>query len=902
MKLIIIISGAPCFHILLQLIVFLSSNSLTTCSQLEVIPRYSNQTDHLSLNSLKEHLTDGINGRSLESWNDSVHFCDWQGVTCSQRHQRVISLKFDGEFLGGYLHSSIGNLTFLKYIKFYKTGLTGTLPEEIGQLYRLRYLNLSRNYLEGRIPDDLANCSSLRMVILNYNNFTGRLPVQFGLMSQLTQLWLAENRLEGGVPSFLGNLTNLIALQLSENGLGGSIPSELGRLKALKLLQLDGNNLSGTVPLELSNLTNVAEISLSVNNLTGNIMDSLGVNFPRLRWLILGLNRFTGGIPKTVANLSSLGLFDISSNLMTGRIPGNLGSLQALYMLNCQENHFGNGESDDLDFLTSLTNVSSLNILSFYGNNFGGSLPISVANLSNQLTTLSLGSNRISGNIPEKIGNLISLTQLGFENNILTGVIPSSIGQLRNLELLSFGGNKLSGAIPSGFGNLTSIFSLDLSINNLTGEIPTTFRNFGKMQTLYLQKNKLNGTIPNNVIGSMNQLIGLDLSKNLLEGYFPADVGELRNLREVDVSDNKLSGKIPVELGNCVGLEFLSLSGNHFQGSIPTSLGTLKAMQQLDLSDNNLTGGIPLELGSLAILRSLNLSFNDLSGQVPTDGVFKNTSAVELTGNLRLCGGIPQLRLPSCKANSRQLLSIRNIVIISVTCGVFFLALVLSGILLFRRKAHTKQSEVPSSNSLEEVHQRMSYKELFDATDGFSPSNLIGKGSFGSVFRGKLKGNNQQVAVKVLNLQKSGAFKSFVTECNALKEIRHRHLVKIITSCSSIDFKGNEFMALVYELMPNGSLETWVHGSMNLNLNQRLTIALDVALALDYLHHQCEIQVVHCDLKPSNILLDQDMVAHVGDFGLAKLLTEYTEISKNEQSYSSAIKGTVGYVAPGNLK
>ncbi|CAM8978464.1 unnamed protein product [Rhodiola kirilowii] len=98
--------------------------------------------------------------------------------------------------------------------------------------------------------------------------------------------------------------------------------------------------------------------------------------------------------------------------------------------------------------------------------------------------------------------------------------------------------------------------------------------------------------------------------------------------------------------------------------------------------------------------------------------------------------------------------------------------------------------------------------------------------------------------------------------------------------------------------MPNGSLESWLHGSMNLNLSQRLDIAIDVASALDYLHHQCETPVVHCDLKPSNILLDKDMVAHVGDFGLAKLLHQYTESMKNDQTYSSAIKGTVGYVAP----
>lgn len=199
---------------------------------------------------------------------------------------------------------------------------------------------------------------------------------------------------------------------------------------------------------------------------------------------------------------------------------------------------------------------------------------------------------------------------------------------------------------------------------------------------------------------------------------------------------------------------------------------------------------------------------------------------------------------------------------------------------------------------------RLSYDRILKATDGFSSTNLVGVGSFGSVYKGIFSGVN--VAIKVFNPQQEGAVRSFMVECKALRNVRHRNLVKIITSCSSIDFQGNDFRALVYEYMPNGNLDQWLHQNskidvkldehQNLNLLQRISIALDVGNALDYLHRHCHKPIIHCDLKPSNILLDNDMTAHVGDFGLAKFLSELTN---PVESSSIGVRGTIGYAAPG---
>ena len=184
---------------------------------------------------------------------------------------------------------------------------------------------------------------------------------------------------------------------------------------------------------------------------------------------------------------------------------------------------------------------------------------------------------------------------------------------------------------------------------------------------------------------------------------------------------------------------------------------------------------------------------------------------------------------------------------------------------------------------------------------------MIGSGSFGTVFKASLPAENKVVAVKVLNMQRRGAMRSFIAECESLKGIRHRNLVKLLTACSSTDFQGNEFKALVYEFMPNGSLDMWLHPeeveethrpSRALTLLERLNIAIDVASVLEYLHVHCFEAIAHCDIKPSNVLLDDDMTAHVSDFGLARLLSFDQESFFNQLS-SAGVRGTIGYAAPG---
>ena len=891
---------------LVNLVICISSFKLesVSCST----PTFRNETDKLALLAFKNHLIDVPNG-ILSSWNDSLHFCEWEGVTCSRRHQRVTVLRLEHQSLGGSLPPIlIGNLTFLRELVLSNNNLQGSIPSDIGLLRRLQHLNLSRNSLEGQIPIGITNCSNLETVDLAKNNLTGQIPFHLGRMSKLLVLRLGPNGLTGVIPSTLGNLSSLQRFSVGYSHLEGGIPSELGRLKSLKFLYLPENNLSGTVPPSLYNLSSLTEFSLTQNILSGNFLSNMRFSFPQLRILAIGMNQFTGIIPETLSNTSGLEILELGGNYLTGEVPNSLGVLKDLQWLSLQQNNLGRGMSGDLNFLNFLTNISSLRHLSLAGNNFGGVLPNSIVNLSTQIQELYVGYNKIFGSIPEEIGNLINLTIFGAGENDLTGVIPTSIGKLQSLRVIWLSRNRLSGLLPSTLGNLSLLYYLNISHNDLGGNIPTSLSYGHNMEILDLSHNKLSGSIPQNVIDHFTQLRSLYLQQNSFTGSLPADVGQLKNLNELLVSDNHLSGEIPTELGSCLVLGYLDMARNSFQGNIPLSLSSLRGIQFLDLSCNNLSGTIPNELQNLSILQSLNLSFNYLVGEVPSGGVFTNMSGISITGNKKLCGGIPQLHLPACsdillsgKNGKGKHLSIKIIIAISIA-GVSYLAFLVASVFLYGRKKTLRRSS-SSRASLGYGYLRVSYKELLKATDGFSSSNLIGMGSFGFVYKGILGQDERAVAVKVLNLQQRGAAKCFMAECNVLGKIQHRNLLRIITSCSSIDNKGSEFKALVFEYMSNRNLDKWLHHeSRSLSFRKRLDITMDVANALDYLHHQCETPIVHGDLKPRNVLLDDDMVAHVGDFGLAKFLPDAKRILSNgDQTSSALMMGSIGYVAPGAL-
>ncbi|XP_030527306.2 probable LRR receptor-like serine/threonine-protein kinase At3g47570 [Rhodamnia argentea] len=868
----------------------------------------TNETDRLALLAFKAGITEDPSG-VLTSWNNSIGFCRWHGITCGRRHRRVTVLDLRSQGLSGSISPHVGNLSFLREMWLEYNSFNQEIPPHLGQLRRLRILRLTGNLLVGEIPKNLSGCSDLVTLRIGDNDLTGEIPGELGSLLKLRDFGLYANNLNGRLPSFIGNLSSLEVLFLALNDLDGSIPQVLGHLTNLQFIGIGENRLSGTIPSSLLNLSSLTQFDAGNNQLQGTLPADIGLKIPDLVFLSVLDNQLEGPIPSSISNCTKLDRLQLGGNKFSGKVP----SWENLYVLSWLQifaNQLGSGKPEDLSFLCSLTNSTKLEYVGIDRNQFGGVLPKCIGNFSTALILFSVAENQISGEIPKEIENFVNLEVLYMELNQLSGVILSSLGNLQNLFAVELSDNNLGGTLPSSLGNLTNLITLRLDGNNFHGQIPSRLSNCRSLNLLDLSNNNLSGAIPPQLLGLWSLTIILNLSRNHLTGVLPIEVGNLITLTALDISNNLLVGEIPSSLGDCTSLTSLRMGGNFFHGLIPQTIRSLGGIDELDLSCNNLSGQIPEFLTIFHSLKLLNLSYNMFEGKLPSKGVFRNASRTFIVGNNDLCGGLPEFHLPNCISRSSKSKRINLVTLsTSVIFGVLGVALILAFIYLCWFKK-TITERVPSSR--DDSLPNVSYGALLKATDGFSSMNLIGVGSFGSVYRGiLLEVSGTIVAVKVLHLVRHGALKSFIVECEALKNIKHRNLLKILTVCSSSDYRGNDFKALVYEFMDNGSLEQWLHPSATsshgtelpkrLNIIQRMNIAIDVASALDYLHHQCHISIIHCDLKPSNIVLDDEMVAHVGDFGLAKFLIGSSLDAVANRMSSVGFRGTIGYAPPGNL-
>jgi serine/threonine protein kinase len=179
------------------------------------------------------------------------------------------------------------------------------------------------------------------------------------------------------------------------------------------------------------------------------------------------------------------------------------------------------------------------------------------------------------------------------------------------------------------------------------------------------------------------------------------------------------------------------------------------------------------------------------------------------------------------------------------------------------------------------------YKELGEATGGFK--QILGRGAFGKVHKGVLASDSRRfVGVKKLDKVVEEGEKVFKAEVSVIGQTHHMNLVRLLGYCDE-----GKHRLLVYEYMSNGSLASFLFGISRPHWNQRIQIAFGIARGLMYLHEECSTQIIHCDIKPQNILLDECFTPRISDFGLAKLLlAEQTRVAH------TGIKGTVGYFAP----
>ena len=242
---------------------------------------------------------------------------------------------------------------------------------------------------------------------------------------------------------------------------------------------------------------------------------------------------------------------------------------------------------------------------------------------------IDLTGNNLTGDFKIPIGllgNLKSLTSLGLGSNNLTGNIPSSIGRLKELTFLALYANKLSGEIPKEIGDLTKLTTLYISNKDLSGSIPKEFGNLKRLRNVNIINTQISGPLPPEM-GNLEFIINLYLYGNKLSGELPPEMGKLKNLQNLLLHTNNLTGQIPSEWGNMVNLEKLTLSNNHLTGEIPESFNNLTKL--IVKRTEELGGGYTF---------GLSVSNNNLSGEIPS--LFYNDPAWIHEWPTLLCGNM----------------------------------------------------------------------------------------------------------------------------------------------------------------------------------------------------------------------------------------------------------------------
>ncbi|XP_052200846.1 somatic embryogenesis receptor kinase 1-like isoform X2 [Diospyros lotus] len=376
----------------------------------------------------------------------------------------------------------------------------------------------------------------------------------------------------------------------------------------------------------------------------------------------------------------------------------------------------------------------------------------------------------------------------------------------------------------------------------------------------------------------------------------------------VDLGNADLSGQLVPQLGLLKNLQYLELYSNNISGLIPSDLGNLTNLDSR-LNNNSLTGPIPMSLTNISSLQVLDLSNNHLSGAVPDNGSFSLFTPISFANNLDLCGPVtghpcpgsppfapPPPFVPPQPFSSPGGNSLTGAIAGGVAAGaaLLFAAPAIAFAWWRRRKPQEYFFDVPAEED-PEVHlgqlKRFLLRELQVATDGFSNKNILGRGGFGKVYKGRLA-DGSLVAVKRLKEERTpGGELQFQTEVEMISMAVHRNLLRLRGFCMTPTER-----LLVYPFMANGSVASCLRERLPseppLDWPTRKRIALGSSRGLSYLHDHCDPKIIHRDVKAANILLDEEFEAVVGDFGLAKLM-DY-----KDTHVITAVRGTIGHIAP----
>lgn len=866
--------------------------------------------------------------------------------------EKLEVLDLEGNSIRGFLPNEFKGLRNLRVLNLGFNEIVGEIPSSLSDCGGLQVLNLAGNQMNGTIPVFFGKFGDLRGVYLSFNRLNGQIPPEIGYSCRkLEHLELAGNYLVGGIPGSLGNCSMLQSLLLYSNILEEVIPMELGQLNKLQVLDVSRNSLSGMIPPELGKCSELSIVVFSnlwdplsgsaesesdpsstsgheeFNFFQGTIPTGI-VTLPKLRVLWAPRATLEGKLPSNWGTCDSLEMVNFAENYFMGEIPVGLNRCKSLYFLDLSSNRLTGG-------LVGSLQVPCMTLFDVSGNFLSGSMPLFnssacplIPSISHKpfesytpstayMSFFAYGArNATSFPLFGDVGNLAIMHNFG-GNNFTGGFssLPISQERLGSHTVYAFlaGQNKMSGPFPGGFFGKCDMlkgFIVNVSGNGLSGQLPPLIGAMCRsLIHLDTSRNQIAGAISN--FGGLVSLVALNLSWNRLQGVVPASLGQISNLKSISLAGNNLTGPVPLSLWQLQSLEVLDVSSNSLSGEIPDTVVHLTNLTTLLLNNNKFSGQLPPGLANVTTLSVFNVSFNNLSGPVPLNSnlikcndllgnpflqpcrvySLSGSSSDQQGGNFENDAASPSVSESSKKSSNNGFNSIE---IASITSASAIVSVLLALIVLFfyTRKWHPK-SRVGGSVRKEvtvftDIGVPLSFENVVRATGSFNASNCIGNGGFGATYKAEIS-PGVLVAIKRLSVGRFQGVQQFDAEIKTLGRLRHPNLVTLIGYHAS-----ETEMFLIYNYLPGGNLEKFIQERSTRAVDWRILhkIALDIARALAYLHDQCVPRVLHRDVKPSNILLDDDFNAYLSDFGLARLL------GTSETHATTGVAGTFGYVAP----